>query len=64
MTTERSNGSAEDNQRCYIERLQLIETAAKAIEWIKRGESSDDPWYETDCVDEVDALRAAMEANR
>ena len=64
MTTEPSNGTASDDQRCYIERLQRIETAAKTIEWIKRGESSDDPWYETDCVDEVDALRAALEANR
>ena len=31
MTTEPSNGTASDDQRCYIERLQLIETALDRI---------------------------------
>ena len=55
MTTEPSNGSASDDQRCYIERLQRIETAAldivrTGLTWITPAQFKE--------------LRAALEANR
>ena len=82
MTTEPSNGTASDDQRCYIERLEAIEKAVRAI--IEQGLdleyfNSTDKWFceyceggmvevydkfvhESDCP--LDALRAALEANR
>ena len=71
MTTEPSNGSASDDQRCYIERLQRIETALDRI--IKahpcktiRANGSDcltlgwqPAWQCPTCI-----AKAALEANR
>jgi len=64
MTTEPSNGSANDDQRCYIERLEAIEKAARAID----GRDVVDLINQQECVvirrTRFDALRVALEANR
>ena len=55
MTTEPSNGSANDDQRCYIERLEQIEKAAQGL-------IANPPTcaYFT----HLEELRAALEANQ
>ena len=42
--------------------LRRVRDAVKGIEWKQRDVMSDDPWYETDCVDEVNAIKAALES--
>ena len=64
MTTEPSNGTASDDQRCYIERLQAIETAARlmTIHYSIRESA----FESTVSVQKHlwDALKTALEANR
>jgi len=55
MTHEGSNGTASDDQRCYIERLQRIETAATVF--VSKA-------YGAGAIEAFDALKAALEANR
>ena len=72
MTTEPSNGSASDDQRCYIERLQRIETAAKRLLAFATGDygPEEDEYgltgndLEREYRESLDALKAALEANR
>jgi len=70
MTPETSNGTASDDQRCYIERLQRIETAAQSyVEKNERcchddcadiwGVDDDHKYWCQHCI-----LSAALEANR
>ena len=76
MTPETSNGSASDDQRCYIERLQRIETAAKGLcvhYHVERHQITialdkhHPPVYEETVTVKKhlwDALKTALEANR
>ena len=58
MTHEESNGTASDDQRCYIERLERIETAARMLTvFVSKV-------YGAGAIKAFDALKAALEANR
>ena len=63
MTPETSNGTANDDQRCYIERLERIEQVARAF-----LEAEATAWWGINEKmmerSHVKALRAALEANR